>query len=86
MTENEAIEMRRKRMTRKVCAEMDDMQKKSNREVRETWRPKELERKNYSSECSMDDDHDERCWSCTCFVFPIGCMKGEEENKHAHIV
>lgn len=40
---------------------------------------KELERKDYSSICSMDDDHDEHCWSCVNFVFPIGCMKGEEE-------
>lgn len=38
-----------------------------------------LERKDYSSECTMDDDHDEHCWNCECFVFPIGCMKGEEE-------
>lgn len=39
-----------------------------------------MERKDYSSVCTMDDDKDERCWGCSCFVFPIGCMKDEEDN------
>lgn len=41
---------------------------------------KKHHKKDYSSECTMDDDHDEHCWDCTCFVFPIGCMKGENDE------
>lgn len=33
----------------------------------------------YSNICTMDDDKDPHCWECRLFVFPIGCMKGEEE-------
>lgn len=55
------------------------MKKKPNRLMKRFDTPKKLDRKDYSSECTMDDDHDEHCWSCTYFVFPIGCMKGEEE-------
>ena len=35
-------------------------------------------RKDYSHECSHDDDNDPLCWQCNYFVFPIGCMLGEE--------
>lgn len=35
-------------------------------------------RKDYSQICNHDDDNDPRCWECTNFVFPIGCMLGEE--------
>lgn len=34
----------------------------------------------YSAECTMDDDNDTKCWNCSCFVFPIGCMKGEKSD------
>ena len=37
-------------------------------------------KQDYSKICTMDDDHDEHCWSCTKFVFPIGCMVGEEKR------
>lgn len=40
----------------------------------------EMKRIDYSSVCTMDDDNDTHCWSCKCFVFPIGCMKDEEVN------
>lgn len=32
------------------------------------------EKRDYSTECTHDDDNDKRCWSCKHFVFPIGCM------------
>lgn len=35
------------------------------------------EKADYSNICSMNDDEEELCWSCTNFNFPIGCMKGE---------
>ena len=35
-------------------------------------------RKDYSQVCTHDDDNDPNCWSCVHFVFPIGCMLGEE--------
>ena len=35
----------------------------------------------YSSVCSRDDEKEERCWKCTHFVFPIGCMLGEKVPK-----
>jgi hypothetical protein len=35
-------------------------------------------RKDYSQACTHDDDNDPLCWQCTNFVFPIGCMLGEE--------
>lgn len=34
--------------------------------------------KDYSQECTHDDDNDPLCWKCSNFVFPIGCMLGEE--------
>lgn len=37
-------------------------------------------KKDYSNECTHDDDKDPRCWSCTKFLFPIGCMIGEEQE------
>lgn len=38
------------------------------------------DKQDYSKICTMDDDHDKHCWNCTKFVFPIGCMVGEEEK------
>jgi len=35
-------------------------------------------RKDYSQICTHDDDNDPLCWQCNHFVFPIGCMLGEE--------
>lgn len=35
----------------------------------------------YSNECTHNDDNDQRCWNCTNFVFPIGCMKDEVNTK-----
>ena len=35
-------------------------------------------RKDYSQVCTHDDDNDPHCWQCHHFVFPIGCMLGEE--------
>ena len=34
--------------------------------------------KDHSQICTHDDDNDPLCWSCSNFVFPIGCMLGEE--------
>lgn len=36
-------------------------------------------RKDYSQMCTHDDDNDTLCWQCSNFVFPIGCMLGEEK-------
>ncbi len=35
-------------------------------------------KKDYSQQCSMDDDNEPLCWECKYFVFPIGCMIGED--------
>lgn len=35
-------------------------------------------RKDYSKECTHNDDNDLLCWQCSNFVFPIGCMLGDE--------
>lgn len=53
------------------------MKKKPNRLMKRFDLPKVMERKDYSDVCTMDDDHDEHCWGCVCFVFPIGCMKND---------
>lgn len=37
-----------------------------------------LHKQDYSEVCTHDDDHDEHCWGCIWFHFPIGCMKHEE--------
>ena len=34
----------------------------------------------YSAECTMDDDNDTKCWNCSCFVLPNGCLKGEKSD------
>lgn len=38
------------------------------------------EKKDYSNECTHDDDNDKRCWECINFLFPIGCMLDEKEE------
>ena len=38
-----------------------------------------MEKCDYSAYCTMNDDEDDRCWKCTHFVFPIGCMFGEQD-------
>lgn len=41
----------------------------------------EAGKKDFSGICNGDDDDLENdCWNCIHFLFPIGCMKGEEEN------
>lgn len=40
-----------------------------------------MSKKDYSDICTMDDNHDERCWRCQQFVFPIRCMKCEEVSN-----
>lgn len=37
------------------------------------------DKKDYSDTCNGDDDDvTNPCWECKYFVFPIGCMVGEE--------
>jgi hypothetical protein len=36
------------------------------------------EKQDFSNICTHDDDNDPYCWKCIYFLFPIGCMKGEE--------
>ena len=39
-------------------------------------------KKDYSNICTMDDeDMNNPCWECQYFLFPIGCMKWEEEHN-----
>lgn len=38
------------------------------------------DKNDYSDICTRDDEHDEHCWHCSKFVFPIGCMVGEDDN------
>lgn len=37
------------------------------------------EKKDYSAKCNLDDEdlHND-CWGCSRFLFPIGCMVGED--------
>ena len=41
------------------------------------------EKVDYSTTCNLDDeDLSNRCWQCSRFCFPIGCMVGEDgEDK-----
>ena len=39
-------------------------------------------KKDYSATCDLNDENlNNDCWGCTRFVFPIGCMVGEEHLK-----
>lgn len=39
------------------------------------------EKFDYSKNCDFDDDSSKNdCWHCIHFLFPIGCMYGEEFN------
>lgn len=39
------------------------------------------EKRDFSDICDMNDENENNpCWDCVCFVFPIGCMKDEEKN------
>lgn len=41
-----------------------------------------LIKKDYSDECDFDDDNENNpCWQCIHFCFPIGCMKGEDNEQ-----
>lgn len=38
-------------------------------------------KKDYSATCDLNDENlNNDCRKCTRFVFPIGCMVGEEEH------
>ena len=38
------------------------------------------EKKDFSENCDLNDENvSNDCWSCQYFLFPIGCMYGEEE-------
>lgn len=38
-------------------------------------------KKDYSHNCDFDDDSGRNdCWNCIHFLFPIGCMYGEDGN------
>lgn len=38
-------------------------------------------KKDYSRNCDFDDDSGKNdCLNCIYFLFPIGCMYGEDEN------
>ncbi len=42
------------------------------------------ERKDLSEFCDGDDENmDNDCWHCQYFLFPIGCMYGEETIEKA---
>lgn len=43
-------------------------------------------KQDHSKICTMNGGHNEHCWSCTKFVFSIGCMVGKKENKPKIIV
>ena len=38
-------------------------------------------KKDYSATCDLNDENPNNdCWGCDNFLFPIGCMVGEEEH------
>jgi hypothetical protein len=40
-----------------------------------------VNKKDYSQNCDFDDDSGKNdCWHCIHFLFPIGCMYGEDED------
>lgn len=44
------------------------------------------EKLDYSNTCNMDDDDvTNPCWECKYFLFPIGCMKDEDEDESDYI-
>lgn len=40
------------------------------------------DRRDLSQGCNFDDESEQNdCWHCTYFLFPIGCMYGEDEDE-----
>lgn len=40
-----------------------------------------MDKKDYSQNCDFDDDSGKNdCWYCIHFLFPIGCMYGEDRD------
>lgn len=40
-----------------------------------------MNKKDLSQNCDFDDDSGKNdCWHCEYFLFPIGCMYGEDED------
>lgn len=41
-----------------------------------------MDKKDYSQNCDFDDDSGKNdCWHCIHFLFPIGCMYGEDTDS-----
>lgn len=41
-----------------------------------------MDKKDLSQNCDFDDDSDKNdCWHCIHFLFPLGCMYGEDTNS-----
>lgn len=44
------------------------------------------EKKDYSAKCNLnDEDLHNDCWGCSRFLFPIGCMVGEDGEGRANV-
>lgn len=45
------------------------------------------QRTDHSATCNLDDDDvSNKCWECSRFLFPIGCMVGEDGEGRAESV
>lgn len=53
-----------------------------NREGYKIQKSEAVEKKDLSQNCDFDDDSGKNdCWHCKYFLFPIGCMYGEDGDK-----
>ena len=46
-------------------------------------RSENVDKKDLSQNCDFDDDSGKNdCWNCEYFLFPIGCMYGEDGEQN----
>ena len=52
------------------------------RDIFPKMRSEDMDKKDLSQNCDFDDDSGKNdCWHCQYFLFPIGCMYGEDEDR-----
>ena len=43
-----------------------------------------MEKRDFSQNCDKNDENlSNPCWKCNRFLFPIGCMIGEEDDEES---
>ena len=46
-----------------------------------------MEKRDFSQNCDKNDENlNNPCWKCNRFLFPIGCVVGEDDEEEGNII